>query len=59
MENLIDKRQVTAAVTKITWERIWLHLDVQITFAEGADRESEPAFYLVNGLYKEAEYMLQ
>ena len=38
MENLIDKRQVTAAVTKITWERIWLHLDVQITFAEGADR---------------------
>ncbi len=52
MENLIDKRQVTAAVTKITWERIWLHLDVQITFAEGADRESEPAFYLVNGLYE-------
>lgn len=52
MENLIDKRLVTAAVTKITWERIWLHLDVKITFAQDADKDSALSFYLVNGLYE-------
>lgn len=52
MENLIDKRQITARVTKISWERIWLHLEVQVTFAEGADKESDLSFYLVNGLYE-------
>ena len=52
MENLMDKRQVTARVTKLTWERIWLHLEVKITFAEGADRDSKLSFYLINGLYE-------
>jgi len=52
MENLMDKRQITARVTKLTWERIWLHLEVKITFAEGADKDSKLSFYLVNGLYE-------
>ncbi len=52
MENLMDKRQITARVTKLTWERIWLHLEVKITFAEGADRDSKLSFYLINGLYE-------
>lgn len=52
MENLMDKRQITARVTKLTWERIWLHLEVKIAFAEGADKESKLSFYLVNGLYE-------
>ncbi len=40
MENLMDKRQITARVTKLTWERIWLHLEVKVTFAQGADKDS-------------------
>ena len=52
MENLIDKRQIVARVTKISWERIWLHLELQITFAPGADRDSELSFFLVNGLFE-------
>lgn len=52
MENRIDTRQITARVTKITWERIWLHMEVQITFAEDADSRSELSFFLVNGLYE-------
>ena len=52
MENLIDKRQITAQVTKISWERIWLHLEVKVTFAEDADTQSPLSFYLVNGLYE-------
>lgn len=52
MENLIDKRQITARVTKISWERIWLHLEVKVTYAGDADRESPLSFYLVNGLFE-------
>ncbi len=52
MENQIDKRQITAKVTNITWERIWLNLELQITFAPGADKQSELSFYLVNGLFE-------
>lgn len=52
MENLIDKRQIIARVTKISWERIWLHLELRITFAPGADRDSELSFFLVNGLFE-------
>lgn len=52
MENLIDKRQITARVTKITWERIWLHLEVEVAYAEDADKDSELAFYLINGLFE-------
>ena len=44
MENLIDKRQITARVTKISWERIWLHLEVKVTYAGDADRESPLSF---------------
>ncbi len=52
MENLMDKRQITARVTKLTWERIWLHLEVKLAFADGADKDSELSFYLINGLYE-------
>ncbi len=52
MENLIDKRQITARVTKITWERIWLHLEVEVAYAEDADKDSGLAFYLINGLFE-------
>lgn len=52
MENLVEKRQITAYVTNIRWERIWLHLEVRIQYAEDADKESELSFYLINGLYE-------
>ena len=39
-------------MTKLTWERIWLHLEVKVTFAQGADKDSKLSFYLVNGLYE-------
>ncbi len=52
MENLISKRQITARVTKLTWERIWLHLEVKVAFAEDADKDSKLSFYLINGLFE-------
>ncbi len=52
MENLIDKRQITARVRKLTWERIWLHMEVEVTFAQGADIESKLSFYMINGLFE-------
>ncbi len=52
MENLIDKRLITAKVTKLAWERIWLHMEVEVAFHEGASRDSALSFYLVNGLYE-------
>ena len=52
MENLVEKRQITAYVTKIRWERIWLHLEVRIQYAEDADKDQELSFYLINGLYE-------
>ena len=52
MENLIDKRQITARVRKLTWERIWLHMEVEVTFAQGADTESKLSFYMINGLFE-------
>lgn len=48
----MDRRQITARVTKLTWERIWLHLEVKLAFADGADKDSELSFYLINGLYE-------
>ncbi len=52
MENLIDKRLITARVKKLTWERIWLHIEVEVAFAQGADPEGKLSFYLINGLYE-------
>ncbi len=52
MENLISRRQITARVTKLTWERIWLHLEVKVAFAEDADKDSKLSFYLINGLFE-------
>ncbi len=52
MENLMGKRQITAKVSKLTWERIWLYFEVRVTFAEDADRDSELSFFLVNGLHE-------
>ncbi|MCI9612570.1 MAG: teichoic acid biosynthesis protein [Eubacterium sp.] len=48
----MSRRQITARVTKLTWERIWLHLEVKVAFAEDADKDSKLSFYLINGLFE-------
>ncbi|MGN1031668.1 MAG: teichoic acid biosynthesis protein, partial [Butyricicoccaceae bacterium] len=58
MNNLLEKKLITAKITQIMWERIWLSLTVHVEFAPKADQTSELAFYLVNGLY-EAKAKLQ
>ncbi len=52
MENLIGERQITAKVKKLSWERIWLHMEVEVAFAQDADKDSKLSFYLVNGLFE-------
>ena len=49
MENLIGERQITAKVKKLSWERIWLHMEVEVAFAQDADKDSKLSFYLEIG----------
>lgn len=49
MKNLVKKHFVSAVVTQIGWERIWLHLEVQLSFSQEKMRKNgEFAFYLVD-----------
>jgi CDP-ribitol ribitolphosphotransferase len=47
MENLIDTKQMTATVTGIHWERIFLHLDVRIDSVDLGNNASDLEFYFV------------
>ncbi|MDE6888328.1 MAG: CDP-glycerol glycerophosphotransferase family protein [Eubacterium sp.] len=48
----MGERQITAKVKKLSWERIWLHMEVEVAFAQDADKDSKLSFYLVNGLFE-------
>ncbi len=51
MKSLVDQNLLHAAVVGIRWERIFLYLDVCVSFSERADRSRPLDFYAVNGLY--------
>lgn len=51
MQSLVAQKLITASVVGIKWERIFMYLDVKVTYSEGADREAPLDFYAVNGLY--------
>ena len=47
MKSYMKEKKITATVTGVRWERIFLYLDVQITFADPKEREGELCFYAV------------
>lgn len=52
MKSLVDQNLLTAAVTGIRWERIYLYLDIRVAFAEHVDTDRKLDFYAVNELYE-------
>ncbi|MCD7826540.1 MAG: CDP-glycerol glycerophosphotransferase family protein [Clostridiaceae bacterium] len=52
MDNLIESKQMISTIVDITWERIFLKLDVRIDFSGDAGRKTPPDFYFVNGRYE-------
>lgn len=51
MENHINEKKLTATVTAVRWERIFLHLYVKVEYANLKEREGELCFYAVDQLY--------
>ncbi len=51
MKSYMKEKKITATVTGVRWERIFLYLDVQITFADPKEREGELCFYAVDQMY--------
>lgn len=51
MENHISEKKMTAVVTSVRWERIFLHLDVKVEYADAAQKSGELCFYAVDQLY--------
>lgn len=47
MKSLVDKKLLTAVVVNVTWERIFLYIDVKVAFAGQADRQTPLDFYAV------------
>lgn len=46
----VDQKLVTAKLTDINWERIFVHFDIKITFDENYEDRDHLDFYLVNNL---------
>lgn len=51
MENQISEKKMTAVITAVRWERIFLHLDVKVEYADAAQKSGELCFYAVDQLY--------
>lgn len=51
MKSLIEEKKIQAVVRLIEWERIFLHMDVEITYAADADKNSPLDFYIVDDMY--------
>ena len=51
MENHISEKKMTAVVTSVRWERIFLHLDVKVEYADAGQKSGELCFYAVDQLY--------
>ena len=52
MENCIDEKIIQARVVDIKWERIIVHLYVEMEYSNAADEQISLSFYAVNGLNK-------
>ena len=51
MKSLIEEKKIQAVVRLIEWERIFLHMDVEIVYAADADKNSPLDFYIVDDMY--------
>lgn len=51
MESYIEEKRITAAVTDVRWERIFLYVDVRLEFKSEREREGELCFYAVDAMY--------
>lgn len=52
MKDLIQEQLITASVISVTWERIYLHLDVKINYKKETDKTEKLHFYAVNELFR-------
>ena len=52
MQSLVSEKIIKATVEKITWERIFLYLDVKVEYLKDMDKEQPLEFYAVNGLHQ-------
>lgn len=52
MISLLETRPVEAKVVNLSWERIYLTIDIAIKINDDRFKDKELDFYLVNGLYK-------
>ena len=51
MTNYIDEKRITAMVTAVKWERIFLYIDVTLTYQTPEERNGEFCFYAVDAMY--------
>lgn len=51
MKSYIEEKRITATVTAVRWERIFLYLDVKVKYASECDREGKLEFYAVDAMY--------
>ena len=51
MTNYIDEKRITATVTAVKWERIFLYIDVTLVYQTPEERNGELCFYAVDGMY--------
>lgn len=51
MESYIEEKRITATVMAVRWERIFLYLDVKVTFSSPQERDGKLYFYAVDAMY--------
>ena len=52
MQSLVNENLLKATVVNVTWERIFLYLDVKVERTDKVKKEQKLEFYAVNGLYQ-------
>ena len=58
MKNCMDEHLIKAAVVGMQWERVIVHIDVQLTYKDEQTKQLPITYYAVNGLCK-AKAMFQ
>ena len=51
MTNYIDEKRITAVATAVSWERIYLYIDVKLQYKTPKERNGELCFYAVDAMY--------
>ena len=52
MKNCMDEQLIKATIVGMKWERVIVHMDVQLTYKDEQVKKLPITYYAVNGLYK-------